>query len=582
MFAPYISDDLRLRVHSLLYVGVSVETIMQKHNESVEKQGGPYNRDDLLTHRYVRRQERSIRRFKYELDQDDAVSLSLWVESHQNYVFFLEDFSDSHPLTIGIQTEWQLLQMIRSGHHSLLASDSRFGTNKLKYTIHTLLVFNSDNKAVPVAWVISPKFVSTDTYRWMRALYNRIQTKDPAWKLAGFIVDDPLADVLAIRDVFQCSVLISSWRIRHAWHKNLVKRCPNSQMQIQICQRLRQAISWVCRGQGSIDIFDHFMEDFVDSADFVEYFKAIWHPRIGFWITALQTLPLASQETSAAIEFHHNQLKIRLLNEKDSSVYQRVDWLVDKLGKRVHSYFWLDEYPGKEDFSRYSKDEWLSGLTCWYRALKIPNSDVTLEGHVAKVVDHYQDKAYMVLNPGSEFAICDCNLSQQGNLCEHILKAMMVYRGKGSDKASVSLHEYKQALIKILSCPSHDSLIRDHAVSLAVFMQTQLNGAVGMDSNDTLENDMHQQCKLALFPLQDGGRVNQNHGRNDGPPSDVIYNRGRSADASMGTTGNMNDRLNDQVGDGHDVSDPNVLHDEMDVDPSSICISPSELNEMAG
>jgi hypothetical protein len=46
MFAPYILEDLRLRVLSLPYVGVSVETIMQSHNELVEKQGGPCNRDD--------------------------------------------------------------------------------------------------------------------------------------------------------------------------------------------------------------------------------------------------------------------------------------------------------------------------------------------------------------------------------------------------------------------------------------------------------------------------------------------------------------------------------------------------------
>ena len=132
MFAPYISEDLRLRVLSLLYVGVSVETIMQRHNESVQKQGGPYNRDDLLTHRYVRRQERSIRRSTYELDADDAVSVKMWVESHQNLVFFYEDFTDSDPFTLGIQTEWQLQQMIRFGNHSLIAYDSRFGTNKLK------------------------------------------------------------------------------------------------------------------------------------------------------------------------------------------------------------------------------------------------------------------------------------------------------------------------------------------------------------------------------------------------------------------------------------------------------------------
>lgn len=64
------------------------------------------------------------------------------------------------------------------------------------------MVFNSDNKAIPVAWVICPRFSSNDAYRWMRALYNRIQTKDPTWKLAGFIVDDPSTDVLSVRYYF--------------------------------------------------------------------------------------------------------------------------------------------------------------------------------------------------------------------------------------------------------------------------------------------------------------------------------------------------------------------------------------------
>lgn len=132
MFAPYISEDLKLRILSLLYVGVSVETIMQRHNESVEKQGGPSNRDDMLTHRYVRRLERSIRRSTYELNEDDDVSISMWVESHPSQVFFFEGFSDADPFSLGIQTEWQLQQMIRFGNCRLLASDSRFGTNKLK------------------------------------------------------------------------------------------------------------------------------------------------------------------------------------------------------------------------------------------------------------------------------------------------------------------------------------------------------------------------------------------------------------------------------------------------------------------
>lgn len=78
----------------------------------------------------------------------------------------------------------------------------------MQYPLHSLIVFNSDNKAIPVAWVIAPRFSSADTYRWMRALYNRVRTKDPTWKLAGFIVDDPLADVPTIRLVFLKSIKI--------------------------------------------------------------------------------------------------------------------------------------------------------------------------------------------------------------------------------------------------------------------------------------------------------------------------------------------------------------------------------------
>ncbi|VVB04078.1 unnamed protein product [Arabis nemorensis] len=62
--------------------------------------------------------------------------------------------------------------MIRFGKCGLFASDSRFGTNKLKYPIHSLVVFDSENKVIPVAWVIAPRFSRGDAYWWMRALCN--------------------------------------------------------------------------------------------------------------------------------------------------------------------------------------------------------------------------------------------------------------------------------------------------------------------------------------------------------------------------------------------------------------------------
>ncbi|XP_031388831.1 uncharacterized protein LOC116201669 [Punica granatum] len=480
MFAPYISEDLRLRVLSLLHVGVSVETIMQRHKELVERQGGPSNRDDLLTDRYVRRQELNIRRSTYELDPDDMTSIGMWVDSHRNCVFFYEGFSNSDPFTLGIQTEWQLQQMIRFGNRSLLVSDSRFGTNKLKYPLHSLLVFNSDNRAIPVAWIIAPRFANTDTHRWMRALYNRVQTKDSSWKLAGFIVDDPLADFLTIRDVFQCSVLLCFWRVRLAWHKNLIRRCRETEMRAEISKQLGQMADNICSGNGAVSLFEGFMDAFVDASDLVDYFKAVWYPRIGVWIAASKTLPLASHETCAAMEFYHRQLKLRLLNEKDTEVYRRADWLVHKLGTKVHAYFWLDEYSEKEHFARYKKEEWKSGLNSWRKSLTIPDSDVSIEGRCAKVTSQLdRDKVHVVWNPGSQFALCDCSWSEMGNLCEHVLKVMKVCRDKGSnDEMSVSMSKFRRALIGTLHYPPHDSLARDHAVSLALFVQMQLSPAI--------------------------------------------------------------------------------------------------------
>ncbi|XXG44588.1 hypothetical protein AAC387_Pa01g4347 [Persea americana] len=456
--------------------GVPVETIMQRHNESVEKQGGPCNRDDLLTHRYVRRLERSIRRSTFELDPDDAISISMWVESHQSHIFYYEDFSDSEPFVLGIQTEWQLQQMIRFGNRSLMVSDSRFGTNKLKYPVHSLLVFNSNNEAIPIAWIITPRFATADAYKWITALYNRVHSKDPTWKLAGFIVDDPATDILTIREVFQCSISICFWRVRHAWHKNLVAKCSETETCADIMRRLGQAINGICKENTDLNSFEDFMEDFIDCTDFLDYFKAIWFPRMGIWTKTLKTLPLASQETCSALENYHHQFKLRLLNEKDTRVFQRVDWLVDKLGTKVHSYYWLDEYTGKDDFARYRKDEWKSGLTSWSLAVQIADSDVVLERRCAKVTSqHNREKAHTVWNPGSEFALCECSWSRLGNLCKHVIKASQFYRRRGLAASSISLFEYNQILINMLHCAPHDSLIRDHAVTLAVCAQRQLS-----------------------------------------------------------------------------------------------------------
>eukprot|EP01018_Ginkgo_biloba_P040165 Gb_09265 [translate_table: standard] len=485
MYAPYISEELRQRITYMLYAGFSVESIMQKHIKAVERRGGPSNRDDFLSHKYVRKLERDIRRSTYELDSNDVSSVRMWVENHPNYVFFYQDSSDTEAFILGIQTEWQLQQMVRFGNNSLIAADSSFGIKKFKYPVYSLLVFDSNQVGIPIAWVITASFASHDVRKWMGALYDRVCAKDSTWRLNGFIVDDASTEFSIIRDVFQCSILLCLWRVRRAWHRNIIKKCANVEMQREMFKRLGHIMyntwSGAVEAHHVVDALEEFMEDFVDHSAFLEYFKARWLPKIEMLVTAMRTLPLASQETCGAIETYHFRLKSKLLNESDTGAYQRADWLVHKLTTEVHSYYWFDKYSEENDLCGYMRDEDIAPAS-WHRALYIADADVIINEkdlQFAKVVSQSDRmRTYVVWNPGSEFALCECSWSMLGNLCKHVIKVSTVCRNRQMARPSMALQTYHQALFSLLQCPPHGSIVLDHAITLAIRMQQDLKRLV--------------------------------------------------------------------------------------------------------
>lgn len=57
-------------------------------------------------------------------------------------------------------------------------------------------------------------------------------------------------------------------------------------MRAGIAKKLGQAVHTICSGVGSLKTFEDIMEDVVDAVnagEFLEYFKAVWFPRLG-WI----------------------------------------------------------------------------------------------------------------------------------------------------------------------------------------------------------------------------------------------------------------------------------------------------------
>nr|XP_029121164.1 uncharacterized protein LOC105047737 isoform X1 [Elaeis guineensis] len=433
MYAPWISDGLRQKIICMLYVGMSLDNIIQHHVEMVERHGGPRNRDDFLTRNDVRNIERVILHSTYKLHADDALSLDMWVQRHQKYVFFFRGNCEMEPFVLGIQTEWQLQQMLHYGHNGCVALHSSFGLKKLRHPLHTLLVFDSCQNAIPVAWVINSSFDGPYIHNWIDALVERARAKHHRWRPNSFLVDDPSPDVFIIRETFQCQVFLCLWHVRRAWFKGLLKKCFNFDVQKEIFRLLGHILYCPKSGQNVMDIIEEFMQIFIDQHEFMEYFKKRWLTRIDMWIAAVGTLPVSKQELDAAIESYHLKLKSKLLSDVHANSWHRVDWLVHTLTTEFHSIYWFHKYTEECGPLRNHMEEFLP-TNSWYRALQIPDLDVLLDEedlHPSKVVSQSdRSLAYTIWNPGSEFSICDCPWSRMGNLCEHVIKVGIFCRNQ--------------------------------------------------------------------------------------------------------------------------------------------------------
>ncbi|KAJ4961433.1 hypothetical protein NE237_021343 [Protea cynaroides] len=488
---PYISNEIQQQTMSMIYLGIPVENVLQKHIEGVQRYCGTDAKVSSLASQYIHKLGMIIKRSTHELDLDDQASIRMWVERNKKYVFFYQDCSDTDPFILGIQTEWQLQQMIRFGHHSLMAADSTFGIKKLKYPLCTILVFDSRLHALPVAWIITRSVAKEDVLKWMKALRERARAVDSAWKINGFLVDDAAAEIDPIRDIFCCPVLFCLWRVRRSWLSNIVRRCNNIEVQREIFKRLGKIVNGIWDGANSVDAMEEFIQDFVDQTDFMRYFKACWVPKIEMWLTTMKTLPLASQEASGAIEAYHVKLKLKLYDDSHLGALQRVDWLVHKLITELHPIYWLDRYADESDSFQNVKEEYIAS-TSWHRALQIPDTAVIFDDkdHLfAKVVSQKDSsQTHLVWNPGSEFAFCDCAWSMQGNFCKHVIKVNMVCENHQGYQPSMASKSFKEILIDLWKKPVDDSISLDQSMAWINLMLDQIKKLVELNNSNDIGN----------------------------------------------------------------------------------------------
>ncbi|KAL1556976.1 hypothetical protein AAHA92_12522 [Salvia divinorum] len=461
---PYVCSEIQQQTMSMIYLGIPEENVLEKHIEGIQRYCGSDPKVKTLASQYVQKLGMIIKRSTHELDLDDEASIRLWAERNKKSIFFYRDTSENEPLILGIQTEWQLQQMIRFGHRNIIAADSTFGIKRLKYPLCTLLVFDSREHALPVAWIITRSIAKPDVAIWMKSLLDRVRSVNSGWKASGFLIDDAAAQIEPIRETFSCPVLFSLWRVRRSWLRHIVKKCTNIEVQREIFKRLGQIVYGIWGGMDLAVALEELLLDFVDQTSFMQYFRDSWLPKIEMWLELMKTLPLASQEASGAIEAYHVKLKTKLYDDSHLGSLQRVDWLVHKLTTELHSSYWLDCYADESDLFQNVKEDYIAS-TSRYRALQIPDASVSLDENdqlFAKVLSQKDSSlSKLVWNPGSEFAHCDCEWSLQGNLCKHVIKVNMICGNMPRFRSSLSFQSLKTILMDIWKKPMDDSVSLD-------------------------------------------------------------------------------------------------------------------------
>eukprot|EP01018_Ginkgo_biloba_P003949 Gb_13991 [translate_table: standard] len=131
--------------------------------------------------------------------------------------------SNNQPFILGIQS--MTIRMVKFGKNNPIAINSTFGTNKLKYPLFTLIVFDTHQNGVTITWIISSRSSVNDIQNWMEKLQSRIHEIDRTWRPSDFMVDVVATEINAISDVFGCCVLLCLWHVHKSWLKNLTKKC---------------------------------------------------------------------------------------------------------------------------------------------------------------------------------------------------------------------------------------------------------------------------------------------------------------------------------------------------------------------
>ena len=170
--------------------------------------------------------------------------------------------------------------------------------------------------------------------------------------------------------------------------------------------------------------FEVMKQKYLPAQGFFTYFEKEWIWKIEMWVTGFRSIPHANQDTNAAVESYHANLKSILAMSRQKFTGRRVDWLIYHLVGDVLTHYWYAVQCKLYGFIKNGKAEGIVANAV-LRARNIPDEDVLIcEDQTVAFVASQTDfpQVWTVTNPNTDWAHCDCYLGMRENVCKHAMK----------------------------------------------------------------------------------------------------------------------------------------------------------------
>lgn len=271
--------------------------------------------------------------------------------------------------------------------------------------------------------------------------------------LCSFVTDIPWYFWLFIlcREVWPgVQLFLCLWHVRRAWQKQACAKINDLSTRAQILRSLGDLMylsetphdtnpppcqpesqpRWTLLGWAN-ECYEYLKSSIPSARSFWVYFDKEWIPKMNMWVTGNRNIPHAGQDTTAAIESYHSNMKATLKQSRSKLVGRRVDWLIHQLTGDVINRYDYTYFRKKNGFVTNKKSRALM-VSALVQAQTIPDTNVQLSldlGGPAYVRSSKRPHLrYAVYNPCTEWAICECVHSQRGNICKHQLKVLRMVR----------------------------------------------------------------------------------------------------------------------------------------------------------